>query len=315
MAGCFTKKVDMDGIRKEQPSISKLRVPTLSFADKTPTPTKLVSTLDELGIFRDDIDPQSARSTSSNNPFDETFRKALTSNTDKRNDKSSSGGNSEELLNTPQIMTFPSLQDIHSAPSSARIIPPLSLTNPSVITPLRNIAPKIVQDNPKVDKPTNESSAQLLIKMPGGNTFKLSQIPFYAHDVEHRADAHNQESLAIIEEKRPSMFHKSSGKGKTKTISSSSVDVTLKERNKAAAARSRMKRKRINELNQNKMEELMSANFHLKTENEQLKKEVVQLREKVDQLTKSNVTIVDSSTKSSLSGNHFIPLVPRTNSK
>lgn len=298
----------MDGSRKEQPSISKLRVPILSFADKTPTPTKLLKAVDELGIFRDDIDPQSARSTSSNNPFDETFRKALTSNTDKANDKSSSGNsNSDELLNTPQIMTFPSLQDIQSAPSSARILPPL--TNPTVITPLRTIAPKVAQGNQKLDKSTNESSAQLLIKMPGGNTIKLSQIPFYAHDVEHKVDAH-RETLAIIEEKKTSVLHNSPEEGKSKITSA--ADITLKERNKAAAARSRLKRKRLNEFNQHKMEELISANYHLRTENEQLKNEVLQLREKVKQLSKSSVTIVDSSTKSSLSGNHFIPVVPRT---
>ena len=300
----------MDGTRKEQPNISKLRVPILSFADKTPTPTKLLKAVDELGIFRDDIDPQSARSTSSNNPFDETFRKALTSNTDKTNDKSctvSGSSNSDELLNTPQIMTFPSLQDIQSAPSSARILPPM--TNPSVITPLRNIAPKITQGNQRLDKSTSETSAQLLIKMPGGNTIKLSQIPFYAHDVEHKDNSH-RETLAIIEKKKLPVLHKSPDEGKSKTTSSA-ADITLKERNKAAAARSRLKRKRLNEFNQHKMEELISANYHLRTENEQLKNEVVQLREKVKQLSKSSVTIVDSSAKSSLSGNHFIPVVPR----
>ena len=69
--------------KDHQPSISKLRVPSLNFSDKTPTPTKLLRILDEHGIFREDdqdhILPQSAKSTSSNNPFDEHFRKALTS--------------------------------------------------------------------------------------------------------------------------------------------------------------------------------------------------------------------------------------------
>ena len=108
--------------KKDQLLINKLRVPSLNFSDKTPTPTKLLRILDEHGIFRDDQDhdqiPQSAKSTSSNNPFDEHFRKALTSNTTERPSSSNvdegqhhpDPTTNDDMLNTPQIMT---LQDIH----------------------------------------------------------------------------------------------------------------------------------------------------------------------------------------------------------
>ena len=112
--------------KKDQPSISKLRVPSLNFSDKTPTPTKLLRILDEHGIFRDDQDhltdhlPQSAKSTSSNNPFDEHFRKALTSSSTEKSSKDEGHHpTNDDMLNTPQIMT---LQDIQSAPSSAKVI-------------------------------------------------------------------------------------------------------------------------------------------------------------------------------------------------
>lgn len=295
------------GSRKEQPNISKLRVPTaLSFMDKTPTPTKLLKAVDELGLFRDDVEnPQSARSTSSNNPFDEAFR-LKTSNNEKKNEKPNS---SDEMLNTPQIMTFPSLQDIQSAPSSARVIHVSTSTSTPVLTigTPRPIAPKESHSSGRNEfKPTssNNSTAQLFIKMPSGDTIKLSQIPFYPHGTDSKVKA-NQESLAVIEEKR-TVARKESSDRKSSKIS----EVTLKERNRAAAHRSRMKRKKENEINKHKMEQLKSINKHLRTENEQLKNEVLVLREQLKQCSKSSVTIMDASVKSSQTKNQFIPVIP-----
>ena len=46
----------------------RLKVPTLSFIDKTPTPTRLLKAVDEIGL---QLDSAKSTASSSNNPFDE----------------------------------------------------------------------------------------------------------------------------------------------------------------------------------------------------------------------------------------------------
>ncbi len=79
----------------------KLKVPSITFSDKTPTPTRLLKAVDAIGLFRESVDASSAKSTSSNNPFDETFRKALDNNVDLASEQDN---NHDDVLNTPQII-------------------------------------------------------------------------------------------------------------------------------------------------------------------------------------------------------------------
>ena len=90
-------------------------MPTITFMDKSPTPTRFLKAVDEIGLFRDDDRMSSAKSTSSNNPFDEHFRNALNK---KENIKEQQQSN-DEMLNTPQIF-----HDLQSAPPSAKVIVP-----------------------------------------------------------------------------------------------------------------------------------------------------------------------------------------------
>jgi len=92
--------------------ISRLKVPTLSFTS-TPTPTKLLKAVDAIGLFQDE--KLSAVSTSSsNNPFDETFRKALKESCPSNQNADPS---IDDVLNTPQIINF-----TPSAPPSASVV-------------------------------------------------------------------------------------------------------------------------------------------------------------------------------------------------
>ena len=92
----------------------RLKVPTLSFIDKTPTPTRLLKAVDEIGL---QLDSAKSTASSSNNPFDEHFRKALSSSK-KVDETSESEKTKDEMLNPPLI-----LQDLQSAPPSATVIP------------------------------------------------------------------------------------------------------------------------------------------------------------------------------------------------
>ena len=102
----------------EKETISRLKVPLLSFPDKTPTPTRLLKAVDAIGLFREAEKSSAVSTASSNNPFDETFRKALKDNTSQKNKDQS-----DDVLNTPQILSFPSFHEQYSAPPSASVIP------------------------------------------------------------------------------------------------------------------------------------------------------------------------------------------------
>ena len=301
----FSSIIMSEGSKKEQPStskskqgFSKLKVPTHSFnVSNTPTPTNLLRTLSPLGLFRDlsDETPQSAKSSSSNNPFDEHFRKALTSS----NEKCSNERSNDDMLNTPQILTFPSLQDIQSAPSSARVIQVPATNTETLISSTRPIAPKFVQSACSVEGQQNDS-AQLLIKMPTGKTIKLSQIPFYSHEFAS-AKPNNLDPIAVIEE-APAIGNRNKKPKKHLT----GADDNLKARNRAAASRSRLKRKMKTENMKKQCENLLKENSSLKAENELLKNEVIELKEKLKQNASKTCVIIDS--KSSLSKEHFIRL-------
>ncbi len=123
----------------------RLKVPTLASIDKTPTPTRLLRAVTEIGLFQDEEHTphsqqtlNSARSTSSNNPFDEHFRKATASNLKPGSSTSKSSApavdqdvlntpnilHTPSILNTPGILPFPNIHDLASAPPSASVLVP-----------------------------------------------------------------------------------------------------------------------------------------------------------------------------------------------
>jgi len=96
--------------------VSRLKVPSLSFTDKTSTPrvTPLLKAVDAIGLFREDEKLSAVSTSSSNNPFDETFRKALKENASSNPDVDHA---IDDVLNTPQIINFSP-----SAPPSANVL-------------------------------------------------------------------------------------------------------------------------------------------------------------------------------------------------
>jgi len=248
----------------------RLKVPILSFVDKTPTPTRLLKAVDEIGL---QLDSAKSTASSSNNPFDEHFRKALSSSK-KVDDLSESEEKKEpvdDMLNTPLI-----LQDIQSAPPSATVIPlPASAMTSSrttrkfkPIVPLTNLANS-------TSGSSGSSAAQLLLKMPSGSTIQLSQIPFIKErTMTPTTNVTNQVASTSINRKKQKQ------EGKPKAISESDK-VDLKARNRAAASRSRNKKKKVTEGFQRQIQILIERNKQLVQENLVLKKEVVQLKKQI----------------------------------
>jgi len=249
----------------------RLKVPTLSFADKTPTPTRLLKAVDEIGL---QLDSAKSTASSSNNPFDEHFRKALTSNKKVSNEASSTTEQTreanDEMLNTPLI-----LPDFQSAPPTANVItlPDLEATSASKRTKkFKPIVPMTSGAISSSQGSTTSSSAQLLLKMPSGSTVQLSQIPF----IQERPPIASSKPIAA-----KSLGGDKKNLVKSKRLSDSDKD-DLKARNRAAASRSRNKKKKITEGFQRQIQILSDKNKQLVQENTLLKKEIVQLKGQID---------------------------------
>jgi hypothetical protein len=250
----------------------RLKVPSsLSFMDKTPTPTRLLRAVDEIGLFRDDEKLLcSAKSTCSNNPFDETFRKALSSQDVATTSTCKAANKDDDMLNTPQIISF---HDLFSAPPSANVILPTPvhqpLPPPQHVSSLRPIVPNIAMKTADGSKSTE---AQLLLRMPTGQTFQLSKLPFIRDGVNDHDKDHDP--LAVVcEEKK---------KGRKRPLKDGSEEAKeatneLKERNRAAALRSRQKKKVNTSKMQERLDQMLAANKRLLVDNQKLGKEVSRL--------------------------------------
>lgn len=245
----------------------RLKVPILSFVDKTPTPTRLLKAVDEIGL---QLDSAKSTASSSNNPFDEHFRKALSSSK-KVDDLSESEEKKEpvdDMLNTPLI-----LQDIQSAPPSATVIPlPDRASAVTSSRTTRKFKPIVPMTQSLVNSTMGSSAAQLLLKMPSGSTIQLSQIPF----IKERTMTPTKDMVAST----PISKKRQKQEGTTKAISESDK-VDLKARNRAAASRSRNKKKKVTEGFQRQIQILVERNKQLVQENLVLKKEVVQLKNQI----------------------------------
>jgi len=245
----------------------KLKVPSLSFIDKTPTPTRLLKAVDEIGLFREDEKISSAKSTSSNNPFDEHFRKALN-----KKDVPEKKDPNDDVLNTPQIF-----HDIQSAPPSAAVILPAppakkKIPIPKKLRPIYSAATASSTKTGDVLKPSNSSSiekAQLLLKIPSGGTIQLSQIPFIKQESDPLALS---DPISVVLDKRVN----ETSSIKLRTTKERSDD--LRTRNRAAAFRARKRKREMSENLKQQVLLLSEKNKALEKENESLKNEVLNLR-------------------------------------
>jgi len=258
------KKLKLDwSTMSDQP---RLKVPTLSFVDKTPTPTRLLKAVDEIGL---QLDSAKSTASSSNNPFDEHFRKALTCNKKVSADASTTAEQTkeanDEMLNTPLI-----LPEFQSAPPTANVIADVAAT--VTRTKSRKFKPIVPINSCGGGSSSTSSSAQLLLKMPSGSTIHLSQIPFI------------QERPAITTtdlEATKSLGGDKKRKGKSQMLSETDKD-DLKARNRAAASRSRHKKKKMTEGFQRQIQIMAEKNKQLVQENSILKKEIVHLKNQID---------------------------------
>ena len=257
------------------------------------------------------------------NPFDATFRRAVQGQdgTTSRKENTHCSSNAEDSLNTPQI--YPVLPESSSvvvaAASTGSGAPPTPL-KPHVAakTQLQQLSSNAPQEkqwdqgqpqaspgpsfrsiapNPK-PKPTPE--AQLLIRLPGGESVHLSSLPVVKEDDFPVQQPKMAQSAAAAEtkarlrdsillsrpretEQLPMLLPGSTASSPLKRRHNSGDPVVTKrnellERNRAAAQRSRNKKKQLNDETKKKMDDLSRANKNLTLENDLLRHEITKLK-------------------------------------
>ena len=151
-------------------------------------------------------------------------------------------------------------------------------------------------DNEQIIQPeeiSKESSAQLLLRLPGGKTMQLSSLPFIKETVTVPTETPSPKeklkqsilnknpkdieinpeipSVSVVEVNRK---RQASGNESTNVEN----DEMRKERNRAAAQRSRAKKKRLGNQLQEENRKLLTENKLLRLENKALKEEIVKLK-------------------------------------
>lgn len=280
--------------------IARLKVPTpclLPHAqDETPTPIRILREVEESGIFGD------------LNPFDATFRRAVQGQDLPRKDTPSIA---EDSLNTPQIYPIPESVivsvPVSSASSSLNIIPqqqqpqqqlqPQQVQQPSPSSASQQFRPIAPSPGKAPVKPVPE--AQLLIRLPGGESVHLSTLPVIkekAQEPQHQQQpgsskldlkrklkdtilASSSSGNVYIGDNKSSPENRQPAKrGRELEDDILSKRNELLERNRAAAQRSRSKRKQEASEAKAKMDRLASANRSLSLENDLLRHEITKLK-------------------------------------
>lgn len=270
-----------DLISQGQPG-PRLTVPkVLVLTDKTPTPTKLLQAVDEIGLFQDEDDDDLDRKKkvfelkdrlSGQNPFDEHFRKATLKQKDGIFAEANSSKKDDEVLNTPQIIT--SEYPTPAVLLTSEIFTSKTQRSTSLVTPTRPanrpIAPALTPPAPGVQQ------AQLLLRLPGGETVQLSNLPF----VQAPAEKESKKKIILTSEASKKSVKKPKG---TTSSDDDSKKQMLLERNRAAAFRSRVKKRVHVETVKEQNAKLLAINKaqsqeigRLKAENSQLRSELVQ---------------------------------------
>lgn len=264
--------------------------------DETPTPTKILRMAD-MDLFQD----------LKENPFDAHFRKAAEAVKQGADSLSASLSateiTSDDTLNTPQIYCSDGTTPLitHTSPSAPR--PVILRANPhnrvtGSVVPIASVQPvktyKPIAPNlaslPTIPSPDN---AMLLLKFPGGETIKLSNLPFVKADQPPSPSTVNQETRlklkrvlstprgAPVEIKSPThsfpMVPTISNKN-NEPVTEESEKNELKERNRMSAQRSRQKKRQHFESLAETCNNMQKENSALNTENKVLREEIVSLK-------------------------------------
>lgn len=298
-----------DKIKEKTPGIDSF--PT----DETPTPTKILRMAD-MDLFQE---------YKMENPFDASFRKAAEKNGASATDIIATSLNAaiadipeSDSLNTPNIFMSESSM---TATTTSRPVILRSHSHNKVATsgipiasvqPVKTLKPIAPNPAPLVVGGAGQISdnAMLLLKFPGGETVKLSNLPFV------KCDSHSNSSIpppvnndTRLKLKRTlktatrteSMLNYSSSTSSSSSSGTSSsitpVNTAdnskedLKERNRMSAQRSRMKKRQhietlLDSCNQRKRE-----NDSLKSENKMLMDENMKLRRLLSDHLDCSVTV------------------------
>ena len=237
-------------------------------ADETPTPTKILRMADMDPFFSD----------LKENPFDLHFRKATEAVKRGADIAMASLPTSEsESLNTPQIYVSEA-----SSPNVLASRPVILRSNShnriaASTLPVASVQPvskqfKAIAPNPGAG--TGSDNALLLLKFPGGETLKLTNLPFVKCDSTQSPSSApmNQETKLKLKrvlnsnprlESGTSVINPSPSLSSSVSPPSSHVSDDLKERNRMSAQRSRVKKRQH-------IETLLESFTHSQNENQKL---------------------------------------------
>jgi len=311
--------------------------------DETPTPTKILKMAD-MELFHD----------LKENPFDVHFRKATEAV--KRGADSLSATMTateigiqgtvchsqsiEDTLNTPNIFfsgeTTPQPLNSKKAIKSRPVILKVhsSIGNPNI--PVASVQPFLSNYKPIAPSPTlltpsssSADNALLLLKLPSGETIKLSNLPFEIARANTHLQPHQDVRLRLKNSLSTSMkrnmaetetdmskIHEdsfNSDPSAENTESSDSADRTeLKERNRMSAQRSRQKKRQQIEALARSCKDFQKENSSLKSENKSMKDEIAVLKLELQQKEVSAIRKVyspcmEKSTETTVSDNNLRP--------
>ena len=255
-------------------------------ADETPTPTKILRMADMDPFFQD----------LKENPFDLHFRKATEAVRRGADIVSASlpTSSESESLNTPQIYVSEALSSPGVVTSRPVILRSNSHNRIAASTlPVASVQPVAKQFKPIAPNPGAASdNALLLLKFPGGETLKLTNLPFVkceSNPTQSPSSAPmNQETKLKL--KRVLHSHPrletatsviNSSPSSTSSVSPPSRNNTsddLKERNRMSAQRSRVKKRQHIETLLETYTKSQSENQNLSAENKMLLEENDRLR-------------------------------------
>ena len=288
-------------------------------SDETPTPTKILRMAD-MDLFQDCHDFKE-------NPFDAHFRKAAEAVKHGADSLSASLSSSDlaisesDSLNTPQIfvsdsgLVSPSILSSSSTTRSRPVILRSHSINRVSSKPTASVQPSktlktIAPHPPLFTGGSSADNAMLLLKFPGGETVKLSNLPFIKCD----SSPPNQSSSSPVSQetklrlKSVNKLTKSRSEESTLTRSvanktSPSTPATddrnnlddsrddLKERNRMSAQRSRLKKRQYLETLTDASNKRKKENDTLKQQNKRLMDENMKLRRILTQHLDCSVTV------------------------
>eukprot|EP00092_Neocalanus_flemingeri_P020974 GFUD01022725.1.p1 GENE.GFUD01022725.1~~GFUD01022725.1.p1 ORF type:complete len:553 (+),score=148.72 GFUD01022725.1:49-1659(+) len=272
-------------------------------ADETPTPTKILRMAD-MDLFQD----------LKENPFDAHFRKAteaVKQGADSLSASLSATEISDDTLNTPQIYcsdaNTPQITPSAPRPVILRAHPHNRGTGSGV--PVASVQPvktyKPIAPNPvSLPAVASPDNAMLLLKFPGGETIKLSNLPFVKADIPPTPSTVNQETRLKLKRvlstpKGPSVQIQSPTQSLplAPSVSKNNEQYTeegekneLKERNRMSAQRSRQKKRQHFESLAETCNNMQKENSALNTENKVLREEIVSLKRLLGQHLDCSVT-------------------------